>query len=308
MKILFVSAGDASGNPKPVVYAQGESLRKEGVDVTYFCIIGRGLAGYLSAVPRLKRKIREFNPDIVHAHYSLCGFVSTLAGVRKPIVSLMGSDVNGTLIARFISRLFAKHWWKLTLVKSEQMKQRLAIDGVIVLPNGVDLSLFREQDVAISRKVTRLTPEKTVILFPGNPERKEKNWPLASAVMEVLNRSDVILIPLHGKRRDELPYWYSAARALLSVSLWEGSPNMIKEALACNLPVVATPAGDIPWLLDGVKNCTITDYNATVLAAELSDILSRGERSDGRNRIIELGLDSVAVSTRLAELYVEHSS
>lgn len=303
MRVLFVSAVGTDGKPRAVVRAQGEALRKAEIDISYFCIGGGGLISYLRAIPRLRREVNKVNPDIVHAHYYLSGIVSSLALTKPLVVSLMGSDVNGGLFQQFLSSLFARLSWDVTIVKTAAMKQKLGRDKTLIIPNGVDTTLFYEQDYDESLKVTGLPHDKKTIIFPGNPDRREKNWPMAVKTIEILNRPDVQLTPLHGKPATELPFWYSSASAMLSVSLWEGSPNMVKEAMACNLPLVATPAGDIPWLTDGVKGCKLISYDPHEAAMALGNILDEGMRSVGRKRIFDLELDSSPVSQKIITVY-----
>lgn len=305
MKVLFVSAAAPDGNPRAVVKAQGASLAAEGIEVEYFTVKGGGVLSYLRAVKSLKRAIAHGQPAIVHSHYYLSGIIASLAGASPLVVSLMGSDVSGRFIPRLLSRLFARYCWDVTIVKSEEMKRLLKLNSAIVIPNGVDTSVFYERDYKESLGITRLMPVRRTVIFPGDPARPEKNWKLAAEAVMILNDPLVDLVPLHGLPANRLPWWYSAASAMLSVSKWEGSPNMVKEALACNLPVVATPAGDIPWLIDGVKGCSITGYNPAGVAAALGAVLRTGKRCEGRERIDELQLNSGMVARKIIAVYNE---
>lgn len=104
LKALFVCSGRAGISP--IVWAQGQSLIKIGVEVEFFTIKKRGIKGYIASVLPLRRRIKETKPDLVHAHYSLCGFVSSWA-TRKPVLaSLMGSDLMSSGLWRIVIRFF----------------------------------------------------------------------------------------------------------------------------------------------------------------------------------------------------------
>lgn len=100
MNILFVTSGNKATGINTIVKAQGSSLQELGVNVNYFPIIGKGFIGYFKAIVKLRKLIKTQKFDIVHAHYSLSGFVAGLAGSKPLFVSLMGSDVK------------AKSWYK----------------------------------------------------------------------------------------------------------------------------------------------------------------------------------------------------
>ena len=141
MKILFVCSGNHGISY--IVSAQAQSLTNTGIQVEIFQIVGRGVLGYLSSLPKLHKQCRKFNPDIIHAHYSLCGIVARLAS-RKPVVtSLMGSDVWHSGLMRSVIKIFINHLWSRTIVKSDEMKASLNHARLCVLPNGVDLDLFK---------------------------------------------------------------------------------------------------------------------------------------------------------------------
>jgi teichuronic acid biosynthesis glycosyltransferase TuaC len=142
MKVLFVSSGNSNGDPKEVVKNQGLSLADQGAEVKFFCVGKGGLAGYIRSLPELRRVIKSFNPDVTHAHYSFSGFLSSLAGAKPLVVSLMGSEAFTKKAYRNIISFFERKIWSVTLVKTEQMAARLKLKSAVVLPNGVDINLF----------------------------------------------------------------------------------------------------------------------------------------------------------------------
>jgi glycosyltransferase involved in cell wall biosynthesis len=131
-----------------------------------------------------------------------------------------------------------------------------------------------------------------------------KNYRLAEAALRELAARGVRarLIPLEGVPHDQVPVWLSAADAVLVTSLREGSPNIVKEAMACDSPVVGVPVGDVAWLLDGVLNSRLCSYDVQSVANGVAEALT-AKSGGGRERIKALGLDSESVAGRLEAMY-----
>jgi len=303
MKILFISSGGQDGKPKAVVRNQGHSLEKLGVEVIYFCVNGGGLFNYLKSVPALRRTIREIKPDVVHAHYSYSGLLAYLSGARHLIVSFMGSELRSSWLSRIISIIVARYLCTIVIVKSEEMKRILKVKNVEVIPNGVDLEIFKEQDKYECYSKTKLDPAKKNILFVGDPRRREKNYNLALKTFENLDNEKFKLIQVNNLSKEELCLYYNAADLLLMTSLWEGSPNTVKEAMACNMPVVSTKAGDVDLLLNNVKKSFVCSFDPSEIAEKIKLVTKDKERSNGREKIIKMGLDSETVALRILKLY-----
>ncbi len=135
MKVLFVRRGN--NGIYPISQNQGESLINEGIEVYFFDIIGHGIIGYLGNIKKLKKRIKEIKPDIIHAHYSISAIVALLAGAKPLVVSLMGSDVKSERYFKLIIKLFNRFSWANIIVKSEDMKNDLGISKVEIIPNGI---------------------------------------------------------------------------------------------------------------------------------------------------------------------------
>lgn len=303
----------------PFVKSQAESIQALGHSVEIFPIRGKGVLGYLSNILPLSRKIKHSKYHLVHAHYSLSGVLAWLAskpfntfGFSKTphvVVSLLGSDVNGRRIRRLYIRLLSFMWAGI-IVKSQEMKTKLGLEKVDLIPNGVDLERFKELDRAICREDLGLKHDKTYILFAADPKRQVKNYPLAfAAYKELLARNrdlstdNCVLLTLGFTGHDLVPKYLNACDVLLSTSLWEGSPNIIKEAMACNCPIVSTQVGDVEWLFGDLGGCFLAEADTTEVAQKLHKALVYQTRTAGRDRIIELGLDSHTVAEKLVHLY-----
>jgi teichuronic acid biosynthesis glycosyltransferase TuaC len=308
MRVLFVSSGNSKVGISPIVKNQGNSLVLSGCTITYFRIEGRGIRGYLGSIKSLKKETKIGQYDIIHAHYSLSAYVAGLAGAQPLIVSLMGSDVKGGKASRVILKILS--WlfnWQTVIVKSKGLRLGSGkFDSAHVIPNGVDTEQFIPKDQKQCCAKLGWNDNDVNILFAANPLRKEKNFALAR---EALKRIDTAITSLHVLNdipHNELDYWYNAADVVLLSSLWEGSPNVIKEAMACNCPIVATDVGDIRWLFGNTPGHFISGFSPDEFAGNLKlaiDYSKKHGQTQGRSRILELGLDAVTVAKRIIEVY-----
>ena len=307
MKILFVSSGNNKFGISPIVYNQGESLRKMRLEIEYQTVKGKGLPGYLNNIPQIRKKVKTKDYDLIHAHYSLSALTTTLSHPGIPIVvSLMGTDSKMSLFWKTAIKLSNRLFWQHTIAKSEEMKSSLNLKYASVIPNGVDLIKFAYRDKTESRSKLGFSKNKKYILFLSNPERVEKNYPLAKRAVALLNDMNIKLLPIYNIPHDEIIDYLYATDLLLMTSLWEGSPNAVKEAMACNCPIVSTDVGDVKWVTGNTEGCYITSFGPDDVAQKIEmalDFVDRYGRTHGRERITELGLDSYSIAKRIIEVY-----
>lgn len=301
MKVLFVSSGNSKDGISSLVKNQGDSLICKGLIVDYFTIKGHGIIGYTKNIYLLNKISRSNQYDLVHAHYSFSAIVAGLA-TRKPlIVSLMGSDIQAKVGWNWVNYLFSLFRWKIIIVKSEQMKTRFRWGNKFVIPNGVNLDRFKPLDKAECQKKVGFDPSKKHIIFVSNPVRYEKNFLLADKAVKMLNRTDVILHVIYNIENYKVPLYMNAADVLLLTSFWEGSPNVIKESMACNLPIVSTDVGDVKTLISNIEGCYICDFSLSNICEKLRIALNFGHRTKGRRAIMHL--DERLIAEQIIDLY-----
>lgn len=305
MKILFVLSGNRGNELDPLIHNQGLSLEEYiDVEIDYFTIKGKGIIGYLSNVRPLRKTLREGRYDLVHAHYSFSAFAASLAGGKPLIVSLMGSDVNSSAIYKLIIRIFTAFFsWKAIIVKSEKMYKSLGIRKAVVIPNGVDMSKYSPMEKEKCRKLLGWNSDRKHILFPANPNRKEKNFSLLEKAAAYL--SNIEIHAFENVANNETPLWYNAADVVVFTSLSEGSPNVIKEAMSCNRPIVSTDVGDVRFLLEGVDGCYLSQYNVEDCTKKIIEaiLFSEQKMTTGRERLYEIGLADSQIANRIDKIY-----
>lgn len=306
MKVLFVASGNKNvGTVNAFVRSQYDSLSKEGVEMLLYPVVGHGLFGYLKHFFTLRKLIKKERPDIVHAHYSTCGYLATMASLglkNKVVVSILGSFPRENMKCRIV-RFFVDHVWDATIVKSERTRKQLG-RKIPVIPNGVNLEQFQLVDQESARNIVGFEKEKKYVIFVSNPTRPDKNYPLAEKAVWMLNDNSVELYPVFDKPHDDVVTYMCAADVLLMTSVSEGSPNVIKEAMACNCPIVVTDVGDVHERLDDLDGCYVSDtFEPSELAILLQKALQFGRRTDGRKTLMEQNLTVEQVANRVIDVY-----
>ncbi|MFB3922085.1 MAG: glycosyltransferase [Terriglobia bacterium] len=298
---------DADPGYGSFVQAQAESLRDFGVDYDLVFIDGRRSRwNYFRAIRELRSRLKHYRYDLIHAHFGLSGWVARCQWRVPVVVSFMGDDVLGrptrsgriTLYGRFLQ---ASGWILARLVqgvivKSREMKARLGLESARVIPNGVDLNLFRPVNQAEARQALGLDLEKKFVLFPYDRLEARKRFDLIESAVNQARREvpELEILLARGVPRARMPLYYNAADVLVLASLFEGSPNAVKEAMAVNLPVVAVEVGDVRDLIGPTEGCFLVPRDAASIATRIVEVCRRGIRTDGRDWISRLSMESVA--------------
>ena len=318
MKILIVG-NNKLGHFAPFVEEQARALQQQGCEVVFFGVQGKGLIGYLRCLPALKRAIQQHQPDLIHAHYGLSGLLANLQR-RVPVVTTYhGSDINVPAVRRFSKiamRLSAHNIFvsqrNVTLALSpnslitSRLKKRYTL-----LPCGVNIP--KPWNELQNKLVGQLTLNQWVqsilskneknVLFAGAFDNAVKDPSLAKESIAICN-SPINLIELKGYNRDQVNALMYTCDALLMTSKTEGSPQVIKEAMACGCPIVSVDVGDVAERVSGVEGCyVVRTREPKDIAQALQQAIAFEGKTNGRERILEMGLSNEQVAERLIAIY-----
>ncbi len=326
MRILVVT----NIYPTPQLPASGtfieqqvKSLRQIGLDVDVMFVdrVQRGIGVYLGLGRQVRARIAGCQPEVVHVMYGgvMADTVTRTVADRPTVVSFCGSDLLGeswpsylrTLMARYGVLASHKAARRATgiVVKSKNLQDALPDDvdrsKVQLIPNGIDLDRFKPLNRDSCRERLGWDPDRFHVLFPANSGTPRKRPGLARAAVEAITRSGIPIEmhPLQGVAHHEVPVWLNASDAVLLTSLHEGSPNIVKEALACDVPIVSVDVGDVRERIRGIEGCYLALPQPDDLAARLRLVYAGPRRVAGRITVQGFALERVAV--RLKEFYEE---
>lgn len=296
------------------VQAQMESLWPLGVDYDLLFIDGReSLWNYIRAIGQMRQRLRSNHYNLIHAHFGLSGWVARFQLSVPVVVSFLGDDVLGrpdnsgriTLVGRFfqVSSFLLARLVSAVIVKSREMQSKLRLKTAHVIPNGVELDLFRPMDRSEARRALGLDPHKKFVLFPYNPAEARKRYDLIEAAVALARAKipELEILLVRGVPRSRMSHHINAADVFVLASVIEGSPNAVKEAMASNLPVITVDVGDTAQLIGGTEGCYLVPREAEAMAAKIVEVCRRDTRTRGREWIARLSMESVA--GQIVEVY-----
>lgn len=302
MKILVV-ASENKGKAAPFVIEQMLTLQRRGCVVSLFGLKGKGLKGYMKNLPAFKQKIMEFQPDVIHAHYGLSGLFANLQRQVPVVTTYHGSDINERKVLPFSKMAMCLSAWNV-FVSPKTIEISQPKGKYTLLPCGIDMTELQLTDKVEARRKMRLDVNKKYVLFAGAFDNQVKNSPLAMEVVAALKDDNVELIELKGYSREEVTLLMCAADVLLMTSFSEGSPQVIKEAMACGCPIVSVDVGDVKERTEGVEGCYVSEMrDPKDLAVLLKKAWSFQGKTRGREKLLADGLDNELVALQLITIY-----
>lgn len=311
IKVLMVSSvwpSNTQPDLVPFLVEQVDSLRKNGVEIDLFTFYGKGnpirYAWYW-----LKFHFQAIfgRYDIIHAQFGQSGIVA-LPALSPLVVTFHGSDLQGWIghkgtystagrIMQKMSKFVAKHADQVIVVSEHLARYLPANLSINVIPCGIDLDLFHPIPQVEARKQLNLPLDKHLILFAGDPANPIKRFSLAQEACELIkDRIDLLLVVATGIPHKNMPLYLNACNALLLTSSHEGSPTIVKEALACNLPIVSVDVGDVRRRVNTIEGCIICDTDTGKSIADgLVNVLNSGKLKEGFSAVKDLNLDHISI-------------
>lgn len=313
MKVLFVSSGNSAYNISPLIKSQGQSIISKDISLEFFTVRGKGISGYLKNMKLIKEKAKHF--DIIHAHYGLIGLLVGISFTKKSIVlSIMGTDICGNFKAngkRTISSYlimgisqFALFFSKAIIVKSQNLLEYIPSffkSKTHIIPNGVNFKVFKPMNYILCREKLKLKEGEKIILFLADPNKPNKNYKLIKEAIPYISLPNVRLINPYPIAQQEFAAYLNACDVFVLTSFNEGSPNVIKEAMACNCPIVSTDVGDVSEVIENTEGCFISSFEPKDFAEQIANTLRYGKRTTGRKDIAYL--DSKKIAKTIITIY-----
>lgn len=298
-----------------------ESLHELGIEteLLYVDRAGRGRSVYRGLGVAVRRSVEANDPDLLHVMFGgvMADICTREIADRPVLVSFRGTDLLGGGAQNVLQHLS----WTYGVLASRRAAVRAA--GIVVMsnnlrqalpkrvdasrvwiqPNGVDLVMFAPRDQGEAQDELGWDRRRKHVLFPSIATRSEKRFDLARTAVDLVsrNRSDVDLHVLSGVRHEDVALWLNAADVVLLTSDHEGSPDAVKEALACNVPVVSVDVGDVRERIGAIDGCHVTDHRPASIALALDRVLARSARIGGREHMLDLSLERV--SAHIAAIY-----
>ena len=318
MRILYVVPKGPSSLSMIFAHKEITRIREAGLDTKSFIFASSlNLSEIWLQTVWLKKVTRIYQPNVIHAHFgTLTGFVSAIVskitGVPL-IITFRGSDLNPSpsdgmlrsIFQKILSHLAAFRA-KINICVSSQLKNRLwwCRWKTKVIPTGIDLTFFKPVQKYEARKILGWRKDERIVCFNAGLSPEVKRLDIAEEAVKALKEKidAVRFIVLYGDvSHDKMPIYLSGADCLLLTSDYEGSPDIIKEAMACNLPVVSVDVGDVKERLEGVIPSRIVERDPDAIASAAAEIITFEQRSNGRERVAEIS--ATTVSDKILKIY-----
>ena len=264
---------------------------------------------FFSQLRQLRQQVRKNQYDLVVAQYGTwTGFFTSLActALAPCIVTFRGSDLNPVPSEKFFRQCIRQLTSQLGALMangivcvSHQLEKRLWLPKrqSAVIPSTTQIQKFFPLDGEQCRQELEWAQEHPIALFILGYDAKVKRLDLAEAIRDELHRrhSKVDLKIIRSfTPTEQLNKMFNAADTLVFLSDYEGSPNLIREACATNLPIVSVDCGDVSEVLKSVTECTIADRDIAQLTDAVENTANRRIRNNGRETAKQYSADALA--------------
>jgi len=311
--LILTAAYPTNEYPGKMTYIQEqlESLRAYNKEFHFYLCDFKGYKSklnYLRACETVKRMYYEKNISFIHAHYSLSALIPYLLNLPY-VVTFHGSDVNISS-NRCVSYVISRRS-EFNIFVSKKLHARIPnCQNARVVPCGVNLKTFYPVNQQTAKHKLNMDINKKYILFPGDLSNKLKGPKLFNDVISRIGSQHIGYVELKNKSRAEVNLLLNACSLVLMTSENEGSPQIIKEAMACNTPIVSVDVGDVKDIIENTSGCYICERNVNDLVQNIKQVLQDEPRTRGRNVIKDVSLSNIA--KKLISVYekitVEHHS
>jgi glycosyltransferase involved in cell wall biosynthesis len=276
------------------VQEQVESLRNNGVKVEVLFVDGwKSKLNYLWGVFRLWGRLLTHRYDLIHAHYVFSGIIARTQFFCPVVLTHHGQEFWSW---QFIPCWIITHLVDKVILVSKEMYERLKYKKAVIIPCGINFDLFRPIPRVKAREELNLPQDKKLVIWVGQYTRPEKRFDIVKEAVALAQRKDpaIEFVLVSNKPHHMVPLYMNACDVLLLVSDAEGSPMVIKEAMACNLPIVSVPVGDVPEVIGDTDGCYLCTQDPTDVAQKLHLALSNRRRTEGREKIKHLELSNIS--------------
>lgn len=300
MKILIVCRSK-SNKISPFIMEQVKAINDLGINTEFSLVQGTGFVAYIKGFFQLLNGIKRTNPDVIHAHYGYCGLMSVVQRNIPVVITFHGCDINlpfNRILSFIASKLSCR-----SIYVNHQMASLNKQSNPIIIPCGIDLNTFYPREQLSSRKEMNLSMEKKYVLFSSSFNNKVKNYRLAKEAISILDFKDVELLELDGYSRKEVSTLLNSVDVALLTSKREGSPQFIKEALACNTPIVAVNVGDVKDRIDNIEGNFLSSMNSYSIANNIAKALAFPNRTNGNKTVRDL--DNRIIAEKILNIYFE---
>ena len=297
------------------VEEQVKGLRSIGLEVRVLFADRRqeGPLVYYRLRNKISAAVTEFEPDVIHVMYGGVMADQVVRGrhARPVVVTFHGSDLLGENLSGWARKIISRYgvYCSKRAAKAAEgvivvarhlvgaLNGTATAEKVRLIPCGIDLERFKPIDPLVCKRRLGWSTQSFHVLFASsNGDPVKRPWLASAAVAQMSNSQDrpVELHYLTGIPNGEVPVWLNASDALLLTSMHEGSPTVVKEALACGLPIVSVDVGDVAERIEGLEGCHLARPEPAELAAKLDLVRARGNRLNCRTRLGELSITTIA--------------